>query len=362
MTSPDNEYFAKSYVNRIWGYLMGVGLIEPLDDIRAGNPASNPELLAWLTDDFVSHGFDTRHLIRTICKSRVYQLSIATHAWNEDDQVNFSHAHPKRLPAEVLHDTIYFVTGSDPAFPGVPRGTRATQLPDVGVKLDDGFLANLGRPVRESACECERSSELQLGSILSLVSGPTVDQAISDKSNAIAELINQQSDNREVVRALYWRILNRAPSEEEVAQSVPLFEMISKHHSEVEDQLATYEVSYAPVQKRQEAEREARVEGAKADLDRYQESIAEREAQLDAEQEAKVAAAQGALDGHQASFAERFTNWLEKPDKGGLPGVLSRFDRLRLAREPSCCCRKMPPFWQRGVLPRRRILSKAVLD
>ena len=316
MTSPDNEYFAKSYVNRIWGYLMGVGLIEPLDDIRAGNPASNPELLAWLTDDFVSHGFDTRHLIRTICKSRVYQLSIATHAWNEDDQVNFSHAHPKRLPAEVLHDTIYFVTGSDPAFPGVPRGTRATQLPDVGVKLDDGFLANLGRPVRESACECERSSELQLGSILSLVSGPTVDQAISDKSNAIAELINQQSDNREVVRALYWRILNRAPSEEEVAQSVPLFEMISKHHSEVEDQLATYEVSYAPVQKRQEAEREARMEGAKADLDRYQESIAEREAQLDAEQEAKVAEAQGALDGHQASFAERFTNWLEKPDKG----------------------------------------------
>ena len=123
MTSPDNEYFAKSYVNRIWGYLMGVGLIEPLDDIRAGNPASNPELLAWLTDDFVSHGFDTRHLIRTICKSRVYQLSIATHAWNEDDQVNFSHAHPKRLPAEVLHDTIYFVTGSALAFQAC-RGER----------------------------------------------------------------------------------------------------------------------------------------------------------------------------------------------------------------------------------------------
>ena len=76
-------------------------------------------------------------MIRTICKSRVYQLHC--HAWNEDDQVNFSHTHPKRLPAEVLHDTIYFVTGSDPAFPGVPRGTRAAQLPDVGVKLDDGF-------------------------------------------------------------------------------------------------------------------------------------------------------------------------------------------------------------------------------
>ncbi len=71
------------------------------------------------------------------------------------------------------------MTGSAPEFPGVPRGTRAVQLPDVGVKLADGFLANLGRPVRESACECERSSELQLGSILSLVSGPTVDQAIS---------------------------------------------------------------------------------------------------------------------------------------------------------------------------------------
>ncbi|MEK9863503.1 MAG: DUF1549 domain-containing protein, partial [Verrucomicrobiota bacterium] len=316
MTSPDNEYFAKSYVNRIWGYLVGVGLIEPLDDIRAGNPPSNPELLAWLTEDFVAHGFDTRHLIRTICKSRVYQLSIATHAWNEDDQVNFSHAHPKRLPAEVLHDAIYFVTGSDPAFPGVPRGTRATQLPDVGVKLDDGFLANLGRPVRESACECERSSELQLGSILSLVSGPTVDQAISDKSNAIAELIAGQEDNAAVVRQLYWRILNRAPSEEEVAQSLPLFEMISKHHGEVEDQLATYEVSYAPVQKRQEAEREGRIEVSKADLDQYQASIAEREAKLDAEQEAKVAMAQKALEQHQSTFEGRFAKWLKEPEQG----------------------------------------------
>jgi hypothetical protein len=119
ITSPDNRYFAKSYVNRIWGYLLGVGIIEPIDDIRAGNPPTNPELLNWLTQDFISHKFDVRHLIRTICQSRTYQLSIKTHEWNVDDTINYSHAIARRLPAEVLYDAIYFATGPQSARSGV---------------------------------------------------------------------------------------------------------------------------------------------------------------------------------------------------------------------------------------------------
>ena len=316
MTSPDNAYFAKSYVNRIWGYLMGMGLIEPLDDIRAGNPPSNPELLEWLTQDFVESGFDARHLIRTICKSRVYQLSIETNEWNEDDQINFSHATPKRLPAEVLHDSIYFVTGSVPEFPGVPRGTRAVQLPDVGVKLADGFLANLGRPVRESACECERSSELQLGSILSLVSGPTVDQAISDSANAIADLIKKQSDDTKVIDALYWRILNRAPRPAEVEQNLLAFNLIEKHHGDIQVQLASYERDYAPIQKRIELEHQTRVANTEADLNTYLETIAAKEAELDAEQEKSVHQNEKALADHEATFDERFVHWSQSAETG----------------------------------------------
>src|SRR5690606_35924143 len=88
ITSPDNHYFVESYVNRVWGYLMGVGLIEPLDDIRAGNPPSNPELLDWLSGEFVKSGFNVRELMTLICKSRTYQLSIETNEWNEDDTIN----------------------------------------------------------------------------------------------------------------------------------------------------------------------------------------------------------------------------------------------------------------------------------
>ena len=316
MTSPDNAYFAKSYVNRIWGYLMGLGLIEPLDDIRAGNPPSNPELLDWLTQDFVESGFDTRHLIRTICKSRVYQLSIETNEWNEDDQINFSHATPKRLPAEVLHDSIYFVTGSEPEFPGVPRGTRAVQLPDVGVKLADGFLANLGRPPRESACECERSSELQLGSILSLVSGPTVDHAISDSANAIAELIKKQPDDSKVIDELYWRILNRSPKQDEIKQNLLAFNLVEEHHQDIAEQLSTYERDYAPIQKRIESEHEKRIANAKSDLSAYQETIALKEAELDAEQQERIKQSEQALAEYTATSEERFIDWTQSSNPG----------------------------------------------
>ena len=149
ITSPDNPYFARSYVNRLWGYLLGVGIIEPLDDIRAGNPPTNPELLDYLTNEFVRSGFNVQHMMRLICRSRTYQLSLATNPWNEDDQINYSHALARRLPAEVLYDSIYRVTGTLSQIPGVPPGTRAAALPDVGITLPDGFLTNLGRPARK---------------------------------------------------------------------------------------------------------------------------------------------------------------------------------------------------------------------
>jgi hypothetical protein len=110
-----------------------------------------------LTDGFVASGFDTHQLMRTICRSRTYQLSVETNKWNEDDTINFSHAKARRLPAEVLFDAIHLVTGATTHIPGLAPGTRAAELPDVGVSVPGNFLDQFGRPPRESACECERS-------------------------------------------------------------------------------------------------------------------------------------------------------------------------------------------------------------
>ncbi len=230
LTSPENPYFASSFANRIWGYLLGVGLIEPIDDIRASNPPTNPQLLAFLTRELVDHNFDTRHLIRTICQSRVYQLSVATNPLNEDDRSNYSHALPRRLPAEVLFDTLYQVTGSQTQFPGEQAGRRAAQLPDAGNKLPSGLLAALGKPVRESACECERGNDLHLGSILAMVSGPDQATAINDPTNAIAQLTNSISDNRELVNELFFRILNRPATADEIELSLMAFNDIEADH------------------------------------------------------------------------------------------------------------------------------------
>src|SRR5262249_13211268 len=157
ITAKENPYFAKSYVNRLWSYLLGVGLIEPVDDIRAGNPPSNPKLLDRLTAEFLGNGFNVQEMMRVICKSRVYQHSYVTNKWNADDDINCSHALARRLPAEVLYDAIHRATGATPKLPGLPPGLRAAQLLDSNVELPGGFLELFGKPPRESACECERS-------------------------------------------------------------------------------------------------------------------------------------------------------------------------------------------------------------
>jgi hypothetical protein len=214
VTSKDNPYFAKSYVNRVWSYLLGVGLIEPVDDIRAGNPPTNPALLDRLTLEFINNGFNVRDLIKTICKSRTYQHSVVTNAWNKDDDVNYSHALARRLPAEVLYDSIHQATGAKSRLPG---GVRAVALLDPGVKAPGGFFELFGRPPRESACECERSSGVQLGPVLNLITGEVLNEALRDPGNRIAKIVAANKDNAKVVEELYLAILCRKPTAKELA-------------------------------------------------------------------------------------------------------------------------------------------------
>jgi len=225
LTSADNDYFARSYVNRLWSYLTGVGLIDPVDDIRASNPPTLPDLLDALTDDFIEGGFDVRRILRRICRSRVYQHSIKTNKWNEDDRLHYARALPKRLPAEVLFDAIYQAVGSRPRLPGVIEGTGARELVDASVKLDDGFLDLFGRPARETACECERESGMSLGHALNLINGSTVAEAIQDPDNWISQLVASVDDPRPIVTDLYLGFLCRPPTDAELSELVRLFDV-----------------------------------------------------------------------------------------------------------------------------------------
>jgi hypothetical protein len=216
VTSKENPYFARSFVNRQWAYLMGVGLIEPIDDIRAGNPSSNPKLLEKLASEFIQSDFNIQHIVKLICKSRVYQLSVQTNDWNKDDESNFSHALARRLPAEVLFDSIHRATGSITKLPGVPAGTRAAQLVDASVDIGGGFFQLFGKPPRQSACECERSSSMMLGPVLSLVNGPVIGDAVRDPNNLIAKLLGSQKDDSKLIEELFLSVLNRPPTQPEI--------------------------------------------------------------------------------------------------------------------------------------------------
>jgi hypothetical protein len=248
VASKDNQYFARSYVNRIWSYLLGVGIIEPVDDIRAGNPPSNPKLLDRLTQEFIDSGFDTRKIIRLICQSRAYQHSVLTNKWNEGDDINYAHAIARRLPAETLYDAIHRATGATSRLPGLPPGSRAAQLVDSNVDIPSGFLDLFGKPPRESACECERSSGMMLGPVLNLVNGPIVGEAVRDANNRIAKLVAAEKDDGKVVDEIFLSILCRLPTAKEREAGVKAlqsaaedFQHLNEEYQKRQAALAAYE-------------------------------------------------------------------------------------------------------------------------
>ena len=309
LTSPNNPYFAKSYVNRLWGYLLGTGVIEPIDDIRAGNPPTNPALLDHLTRAFIDHKFDVRYMFRTICHSRTYQLSIATNRWNEDDKINYSHALARRLPAEVLYDTIERVAGSISTIPGVPAGTRACALPDVGVNLPDGFLSNLGRPARESVCECERSSGLQLGPVMALISGPTVEAAISNPANELTKLVANEKDDTKLINTIFMRVLNRPASSKEIETSVSLLRQLPIENKQLADRLQQTEKESAVTMAQLEQQRQAAIAKAKNEIAEYEKQIDPQVAAQKKERLDHIAAAEAALRETEKTLPARLAAW-----------------------------------------------------
>jgi hypothetical protein len=215
LTKPGNPFFAKSVANRVWFHLLGKGIVDPVDDFRDSNPASNDELLAALARDFEDSGFDLKHLVRSIMTSRTYQLSAEPNATNADDAKYFSHAVTKLLTAEQLLDAVCDVTGVPEKFPGLPAGTRAVQLPDG--EVNNPFLKAFGQPAREIPCECERESDGNLGQALQLVNGPTVNDKVRSATNRLGSLLAGTKPDAEILTDIYYAALSRPPKPDEVA-------------------------------------------------------------------------------------------------------------------------------------------------
>ena len=341
ITSPDNRFFASSYVNRLWGYLTGVGIIEPLDDTRAGNPARNPALLEYLTHEFVDSGFNARHLIQIICKSRAYQLSIRPNNWNEDDKVNYSHAMARRLPAETIFDAVFRVTGSTPQISGAKPGQRAAQLSDVTMDAGSGLLATLGRPARQSTCECERTSDLGLGSVMALLGGPTISAAINEPTNALAKLVESEKDDRKLINDVFLRVVNRPATEPETKSVIPLLSSVGNDNTVVSNELSALEVVMAPKIVELQHQREEDIAKAKTNLGTYDEMTKNLRAQLEERRQSELALTQRELKEYekllpaQAAFWETKSNPAETKAVWELitPQQISATGEVKLAQQ-----------------------------
>lgn len=214
LTSPSNPYFARAAVNRVWKNFMGRGLVEAVDDMRATNPPSNEELLTALTKDFTDHGFDLKHLIRTVMNSAVYQRSSKPNDTNTQDERFYSRYIIKRLPAEAVLDAISQVTRVPTEFPGYPPGIRAMQLPDA--RVNSYFLTIFGKPPRFATCECERTSEPSVSQALHVINGETINQKLRAPGGLVDFFLKSGTNNEMIISQLYLSALGRRPEKDEM--------------------------------------------------------------------------------------------------------------------------------------------------
>ncbi|MBI3466803.1 MAG: DUF1553 domain-containing protein, partial [Planctomycetes bacterium] len=218
MVRPENPFFARVLVNRLWAHFLGRALVHEVDDMRETNPPSNPELLDALARDFIEHRFDVKHIIRTILNSRVYQLSSEPTPANERDRQNFARYYARRLAAEVFLDAVDQATGTRSQFGGVSSNARAVDLPHEG--FGSYFLDTFDRPRRVSGCECERSSAATLAQVLLLANSDEIEGKLAAGNGRIAKLVKENKPTRELIEELYLATCSRFPTSEELRTTV----------------------------------------------------------------------------------------------------------------------------------------------
>ena len=216
MADKSNPFFAKELVNRYWKHFFKRGLVEPEDDMRDTNPATNPELLDALAKHFIESGYDLKSVVRTIAQSHTYQLSSQPNEYNAVDRQAFSHYYPKRMTAEVMLDSIDMVTGTKSDFPDLPPGTRAIALPDNSYNRTSPFLKVFGRPEATSVCECERTQSASLAQSLYLMNAADIKAKLTAPTGRAAQLAKPGMPDTDCIRQVYLAALSRPPTEKEL--------------------------------------------------------------------------------------------------------------------------------------------------
>jgi Protein of unknown function (DUF1549)/Protein of unknown function (DUF1553) len=233
MARSDNPFFARALCNRMWGHLLGRGLVDPVDDMRETNPPSNPALLDALASDFIEHKFDVKHLLRTICNSRTYQLSSVPNEYNRHDKQNHARYYGKRLIAEVLLDGIDQVCGTKTGFSKMSKQARAVDLPHEG--FGSYFLDVFDRPPRSSACECARSNGANLSSVLHLTNSPEINDKIAAGNGRVARLVQNKATPEKAVEEIYLAAFSRLPTADEKGKALGYLEQHKEMRTGLED-------------------------------------------------------------------------------------------------------------------------------
>jgi WD40 repeat protein len=215
MTNPKNPYFAQAVVNRTWSSFMGRGIVDPVDDFRASNPPTNGPLLDWLAQDFVKHGYDLKHLMRTIMLSQTYRLSSLPNETNIADLKNYSRSYRRRLPAEALLDAICEVTEVHENFSGLPPDALAKQT--WNHKLESQFMDAFGRPNASSECPCERDAKPSVVQALHLMNSNKLQEMLINSKGRAARLAKSTLTPSQIMEELYLACYSRLPTPEEVA-------------------------------------------------------------------------------------------------------------------------------------------------
>lgn len=222
MADAKNPFFGPAVVNRYWAHFFGRGIVDPLDDMRVTNPPTNPELLAALSEDLIKNKFSLKQLVKTICKSRTYQLSSVPNEFNKHDKQSYARYYPKRMSAEVLFDSVCQVTNNLTPFPGLPQDRhspkRAIMLPDES--FQSYFLDVFGRPQRISACECERVNEANLAQALHLLNSNEVQQKLSAANGRADLLAKDMRPHAERIEELFMWAFSRKPTPKDLEMAL----------------------------------------------------------------------------------------------------------------------------------------------
>lgn len=237
MTSEANPYFARAIVNRIWSAYFARGLVDPVDDLRATNPASHEALHEALADYLIRSHYDLKLLTRLILESRTYQLSPIQNGSNADDQQHFSRAEFRPVPAEVLLDAICQTTAIPEKFNGWPLGARAIEVWDN--RMPSYFFRIFGRPTRTTVCACERGDAPSISQALHLLNSPEISEKLQHRHGRVRQLARSDLSPEQIVEELYLTTLSRFPTDEESLLMTAAFQKSEDRVEVVEDLMWT---------------------------------------------------------------------------------------------------------------------------